>query len=130
MQRYLTVATYVQTARRLLQDLVLPYRYPDDLIVDSLNHAVAEISRIRADIFLDLKYQRRLRKGDIDDGLPPSYSVDDMGTLVPIPSKYVDPVHWYVSGWLQIYDVTDTQDQRAQAFLQKFQQQLMTTSAA
>jgi hypothetical protein len=49
---------------------------------------------------------------------------------VPIPSKYTVPVQWFINGWLQFMDVADTQDQRAQGFILKFQSHLMTTAAA
>ncbi len=143
-QYYLTVTAYVVAARNQLQDLIgPPYRYADETVIDALNHAMTEMGRIRPDIFLDLKYQHPIKRGDMDEGLPSPYAVSDIafesdgvtyipseGSPVPVPSKYVTPVNWFVAGWLQFYDVTDTQDQRAQAFLQKFQVQLMNLSAA
>ena len=143
-QFYSTVTGYVWQARNQLQDMVgPPYRYTDDQIVGSLNHALAEMGRIRPDIFLDLKYQRPLRKGDLDEGMPNLYNTNDIaflpdgvtydtgnGTKVPVPVKYISPVQWFVSGYLQLYDVADTQDARGQAFITKFQTQLLTLTAA
>jgi len=141
-QRYRTVSEYLAVARLGLQDGVLPYRYPDSTLLFALNIGLAEIGRVRPDIFLDLKYQRPLRKGDTDDGNPPNYSTTDVGlnpdgsynlakgTLVPVPSKYMSALDWFVNGWSQFLDVTDTQDQRAQAFIVKFQAHLTTLSAA
>jgi hypothetical protein len=140
-QRYATITAYVAQARGLLQDAIEPYRYTDDQVIDAFNVAMDEIARIRPDIFLDLKYQRPLRVGDTGDGMPPAYTTADIsvtggvyditkGTVAPIPTKYFMPVNWYIYGWLQFHDVADTQDQRAQAFIQKFQSQLMTVSAA
>jgi hypothetical protein len=37
---------------------------------------------------------------------------------------------WFVNGWSQFLDVTDTQDARAQGFMAKFQSHLTTLSAA
>ena len=100
------------------------------------------MGRLRPDMVLDLKYQRPLRKGDTDDGNPPNYTPADIaslpdgsyniigGTLVPVPSKYMSALDWFINGWSQFLDVTDTQDQRAQAFIVKFQSHLMTLSAA
>jgi hypothetical protein len=100
------------------------------------------MGRIRPDIFLDLKYQRPLRKGDTDDGNPPQYGTADVatnpdgtyilgkGTLVPVPNKYMSALDWFVNGWAQFLDVTDTQDARAQGFMAKFQSHLTTLSAA
>ena len=130
----------MQLARGVLQDKVVPYRYDDDKIVGALNIAIAEMGRIRPDIFLDLKYQSPLRKGDTGDGIPAPYSTNDIvanpdGTytskvLVPVPTKYAHAINWFIGGWLQFYDVTDTQDQRAQGFLAKFQSHLTTIMAA
>jgi hypothetical protein len=141
-QRYRSVSEYMAVARLGLQDGVTPYRYPDTTLLIALNIGLAEMARVRADIFLDLKYQRPLRKGDTDDGNPQQYTTDDValnpdgsyslgkGTLVPVPSKYVSALDWFVNGWSQFLDVTDTQDQRAQGFIAKFQAHLTTLSAA
>lgn len=127
---YQPVSTYVTALRSSLQDLVAPYRYADTDIYFALNTILGEISRVRPDLFLDLKYMNPLGKGDLGDGLPPLYvSPTDDGTLVPVPSKYFNPVIWGMSGWLQLYDVTDTQDQRAGAFLQKFASHFLTLAA-
>jgi hypothetical protein len=108
----------------------------------ALNIGLGEMGRIRPDIFLDLKYQRPLRKGDTDDANPPQYTTADVatdtngnyilgkGTLVPVPNKYMASLDWFVNGWAQFLDVTDTQDARAQGFMAKFQSHLTTLSAA
>jgi hypothetical protein len=127
---YFQVSDYLSATRFALQDLISPYRYTDDNIVQALNAAMYEISRIRPDLFLDLKYQQPLRRGDTGEGIPSLFVSTRTTDMVPIPSKYRLPVQWYMEGLLQLTDVTDTQDQRAQAFLAKFQQQLMTLSAA
>lgn len=142
MTQYADVTHYVMVARLELQDEIAPYRYPDLMLVRALNHAMSILSRLRPDILLDLKYQRPLRKGDLGDGVPMGYAVTDIGfdntgnyaegtgTLVPVPSMYVAPLEYFINGWIQLVDVTDTQDQRAQGFLAKFQTQLMTLSGA
>jgi hypothetical protein len=129
-------------ARLGLQDAVSPYRYPDTTLLSALNIGLSEMSRIRPDMFLDLKYQQPLSKGDTDDGNPPLYTPADValnpdgsyslgkGTLVPVPSKYVSSLDWFIGGWSQFLDVTDTQDARAQGFIQKFQTHLTTLTAA
>lgn len=140
-QQYRTATTYIATARLNLQDLVAPYRYPDTTLLLALNIGLSELGRIRPDVYLDLKYQNPLRKGDIDDGQPPTYSLADIvinpdgtynsmdGTLVPVPGKYASTLDWFMNGWVQFIDVTDTQDQRAQGFLAKFQSHLTTLTA-
>lgn len=140
-QQYRSASTYIGMARLNLQDLVMPYRYPDQTLLNALNLALDEVTRIRPDMYLDLKYQRPLRKGDIDEGEPGEYTTSDIvvnsdgsygpgGTLVPIPSKYTQAIDWFIAGWAQFLDVTDTQDQRAQGFLMKFQTHLATLTAA
>ena len=128
-QYYRTVTDYINVARLNLQDAVSPYRYPDSTLLLALNIGLGEMSRVRPDMFLDLKYQRPLRKGDIDEGMPQAYTVVD-NALVPVPSKYMSSLDWFINGWAQFLDVTDTQDQRAQGFLQKFQMHLTTLTAA
>ena len=128
-QYYRTVTDYVNVARLNLQDAVSPYRYTDDNLLLALNIGLAEMSRIRPDLFLDLKYQRPLRKGDTDEGMPIPYVTVDT-SLVPVPSKYMSALDWFIIGWSQFLDVTDAQDQRAQAFIVKFQSHLTTLTAA
>lgn len=139
-QRYRTASVYVTLARLTLQDEVAPYRYTDQTVLDALNLALDEVGRIRPDIFLDLKYQRPLIKGDTGDGVPPLYTLSDIvanpdgtygpgGTLVPVPNKYTQAIDWFIAGWAQFLDVTDTQDARAQGFLGKFQTHLATLTA-
>ena len=125
-----------------MQDAVWPYRYPDTTLLIALNVGVGEMGRIRPDMFLDLKYQQPLSKGDTNDGNPPLYTTADVatdtsgnyilgkGTLVPVPTKYVSTLDWFINGWSQFLDVTDTQDARAQGFIAKFQSHLTTLSAA
>jgi hypothetical protein len=120
-----------------MQDRILPYRYTDDQIVDALNVALQEAQRIRPDIFLDLKYQQKLQSNDIDDGFISSYYTSSdiafdgggnydpsNGPLVPIPSRYNDPIIWYIGAHLQFIDTDDTQDQRGIAFITKFLQRM------
>jgi hypothetical protein len=130
MMYYQPVSAYLTAARSTLQDLVAPYRYADTDIYFALNTILGELTRIRPDLFLDLKYMSPLQKGDLGDGFPPQYvSPTDDDTLVPVPSKYFNPVIWGLSGWLQLYDVADTQDQRVGAFLMKFSTHFLTLTA-
>jgi len=133
---YSPVGGYIATIRMLLQDFIAPYRYDDPTIVDSINTALAEMARIRPDIFLDLKYKNRFKPGDTDDGYwevpqnPTTGAPLNPHNIVPVPDKYYQPLCWYAAGWCQLFDVADTQDQRANAFLQKFNQHMLSVSAA
>lgn len=144
-QLYSTVGAYVYSTRIRLQDLIFPFRYSDNVVIGALNSALFDAQRIRPDMFLDLKYQRPLVKGDIGDGFPSQfYTTKDVvyqpspnnnmvdptqGTYVPVPSKFSEPMVWYMAGQLQLFDVNDTTDQRAQAFFTKFQQELLSVAA-
>jgi len=124
---YLKVKDYIQSSREFLQDMVEPYRYSDGLLVEALNNAMFEISRVRPDIFIDFKFQQPLpRYAPITDNIPQIFSSIRQNETVPIPSQLSMSVKWYISGLMQFYDVDDTQDARAAAFNQKFQGALMT----
>lgn len=131
MQVYFKLQDYIDRTRSGLQDLIPPYRYADQDIFDALNFVLMETQRIRPDLFLDMKYQQPLRSNDTDDWSPPLYLITmNYNKTVPVPGKYFLNMIWYMIGYLQIYDVADSQDQRAQAFMAKFQQHMMTVNAA
>jgi hypothetical protein len=125
----------------MLQDMVLPYRHGDDELLFGLNACLRELTRLRPDIFLDLKYQAPLRKGDTGNGSddvtfaldPTTGLAPAQGTtadyLIPIPPSYQQLMVWGGTGYVQFLDVTDTQDQRAQGFLTKFNSHLLTLTA-
>ena len=132
---------YFSRVRNSLQDTIAPYRHDDHDLNQALNACVSELARLRVDIFLDLKYQGPLRKGDTGNGFDDVYFALDGNnaapapgsandTLMPIPRQYQEALVWGASGYVQFLDVTDTQDQRAQGFLQKFHTHLVTLSAA
>lgn len=111
-----TVGQYIEEARRLLQDEVSPYRYPDDDIVDALNLGLLEARRLRADLFL------------------PLFDVpwaDPSGTIDTTFEVTLDPMYrpalvYYVVGRMQLRDDEPTTDQRAGALMQKFTAQLLS----
>lgn len=128
---YLPASWYFNRCRVVLQDMIQPYRYPDDTLDFCINTGIRELTRLRPDLFLDAKYSQPLRKGDISAGyenvgVGPSNSQQKVG----IPFQYATQLIWFATGMAQILDVADAQDQRAQAFLAKFQQHLLTLSAA
>jgi hypothetical protein len=131
---YTSSAWYYNRTRLTLQDEIEPYRYTDDTLTYCLNTAIREITRVRPDIFLDLKYQAPLQKGDTGFGYegvqfsPPGTPQENI--LIPIPPLYTQAVIWCAAGMAQFLDVTDTQDQRASGFLQKFSAHLLTLTAA
>lgn len=107
-----TVSDYVAQARVLLQDTVPEYRYPDDDLVQGLNLAMLEASRLRPDLFLDR---------DV-----PSYSSDNMDAQVVMDNQYRVPLLYYICGNAQLRDEENTQDARATVFLNKFVAQMLS----
>lgn len=125
-----TVANYVADARTLLQDTVQPYRYPDADLVEALNMAWLEASRLRPDLVLDAKYQGFLpRRQPAPTNDAPSFSVADMTVSAQVPQPYRQTFLYFIVGEAQLRDTEDTQDSRASAFMSKFIQQLLSITA-
>lgn len=99
-----TVADYVREARVLIQDTVAPYRYPDPNFLISLNLALLESRRLRADLWIDASV--------------PSFSVVDT-TAVDFDEQYRSAILFYMSGYVQLIDAEETQDTRAAALIAK-----------
>ena len=111
-----TVAQYIEESRRLLQDEVSPYRYPDDDLVDAMNIGLMEARRLRADLFL------------------PLFTIpwtDPSGTINTATKVTLDPMYrsslvYYMVGRMQLRDDEATTDQRAAGLMSKFTAQLLT----
>ena len=106
MAGFNAVTDYVSYARVLLQDQVLPYRYPDPDLVSALNQAVTESARLRPDLWLGV-------------ATLPQYSAND-NEAVAVPTIYQMAFVWYMVGITQLRDEEYTQDSRASLFLQEF----------
>lgn len=114
-----TVGQYITESRRLLQDEVAPYRYPDADIVDALNIGLMEARRLRADLFLPVFTQPFFdASGAIDDA-----------AAVPMDPMYRSSLVYYIVGRMQLRDDEPTTDQRAGALLQKFLQQMLVITS-
>ncbi|HLL28970.1 MAG TPA: hypothetical protein VKT73_15140 [Xanthobacteraceae bacterium] len=107
-----TVADYVSYARVLLQDQVVPYRYPDNDLVQALNIAVFESRRLRPDLY-------------IGGAALPSFSAPDT-TAVAIDPQYRMAFVYFMCGHAQLRDEENTQDARASEFLNKFSAQMVS----
>lgn len=115
-----TVQDYIDRARTLLNDTVAPYRYPDTDLVEALNMGVLEARRIRPDLF------RTFFRATA--GLP-EYGVSDTTEEVEIDPQYRVTFVYYIVGQIQLRDEEDLQDDRAAAFLNKFNSQLLAVQA-
>jgi hypothetical protein len=113
-----TVQNYVDRARVLLQDQVVPYRYPDADLVEALSEGIMEVRRLRPDVL----------RGYLRTTLP-SYSTSSMSASVDIDPQYRQAFVYYICGQAQLRDDENTQDSRSAAFLNKFVSQLLTIQA-
>jgi hypothetical protein len=107
-----TVADYVRETRALLQDQVVPYRYPDIDLLSALNLGMLSARKLRVDLFLGVTT------------VPYFTTVDN--TAVAMDQQYRLPFVYFMTGHAQLRDEEDTQDQRASAFIAKFTSQLLT----
>jgi hypothetical protein len=111
-----TVGQYLEEARRLLQDEITPYRYPEDDLVDALNIGLLEARRLRADLFLPLFDMQWINpSGTIDVSAP-----------ITLDPMYRPALVYYMCGRMQLRDDEGTTDQRASAMLTKFTAQLLS----
>jgi hypothetical protein len=108
-----TVGDFVTQARVLLQDSVVPYRYPDSDFIFALNMAVLEARRYRADLY----YANNTL------GALPSYTATGNG--VAIDPQYRPALLYYVAGYVGMRDAETEQDQRASAFMGAFKERLL-----
>lgn len=108
------VADYVARARVILLDEVVPFRYPDEDLVEALNEGILEARKLRPDLFV----------GSFRSPLP-SFSVTTTTAAVPIDPMYRVAFVYYMAGTTQLRDEENTQDSRASAFLTKFSSSLL-----
>ena len=90
-----TVGQYIEESRRLLQDELSPYRYPNDDLVDALNIGLLEARRLRADLFLP------------SFTLPwfvPTKTAGGLVAKVPFEPMYRQCVVYYMVGRMQLRD--------------------------
>jgi len=113
-----TVGQYLEEARRLLQDERVPYRYPDEDLVDALNIGLLEARRLRADLFLPLFEVPWIDPASIT-----------MATPITMDPMYRPSLVYYIVGRAQLRDDEPTVDQRASALMGRLTAQLLTVAS-
>ena len=115
-----TVGQYIEESRRLLQDEIIPYRYPQDDLIDALNIGLQEARRLRADLFLPLF--------ELPWADPTKTTSPDLAKPVTLDPMYRSALVYYIIGRIQLRDDEPNTDQRAAGLIQKFTAQLLTIS--
>ena len=115
MARLATIGEYLKESRRLLQDEIVPYRYPDIDLVEALNLCLMEVRRTRPDLLLP--------RFDIPEIDPLLFAPTDPVTFEPM---YRTAVVYYMVGRMQLRDDENTQDARAASLLNKFLSNMLT----
>lgn len=100
-----TVAAVAAEVRRVLQDELAPYRYPDPDVLTSLNIGLWDAKRLRPDLFLGAD--------------PPQYAALD-ATAFAVDPQYRSAFVFYVAGRLALRDAEQAQDDRATTMLGAF----------
>lgn len=113
-----TVQDYVDRARVLLLDTVVPYRYSDADLVENLNMGILEARKLRPELFRSY-FRTSL----------PDYNTSAMSAAVAIDPQYRVAFVYYICGQAQLRDDENVQDSRAVTFLNKFTGQLLSIAA-
>lgn len=114
------VKEYFDRARILLQDTVVPFRYPNYELLAALNLALNDAFRLRYDFW----------RGR--DSAPQYYDPDeintptDPSTQVDLPTGYETAVIYCMVGWIMLRDDEVNQLQTASAYMTRFHDQLLT----
>ena len=115
-----TVTDYLNDARTLLQDTILPARYDDPSLIIGLNTTLLEARRLRPDLFI---YQR-----DEHDRMP-SFSTNSSQIVKMEPEFRVAILYGIVAHAL-MRDQEDVEDSRAATFMTAFNSMLIGRGAA
>lgn len=118
-----TVQDYVTKSRTLLQDLISPYRFSDDELVGNLNAAILDTRRIRPDLFLSQFTT------PYSPNVLPFYVASDMSAMVNFEPMYRMALVYHMTGYTQLQDQENVDDQRGMAFMQRWTQIMQGVTA-
>ena len=118
MSQLATIGDYLAESRRLLQDEIVPYRYPDGDLVEALNIGLMEVRRLRPDLLLP--------RFEIPTIPPTGY--DPLATIT-LDKMYRSSMVYYMVGRAQLRDDENTQDARAASLLNKFLSNMLTIAS-
>lgn len=104
-----TVQDYITKARTLLQDLIEPYRFDDNQLVGNLNVAILDSRRVRPELLMNYF------KTSV-----PFYSSSNMTAQVDFEPMYRIALVYHISGYAQLQDNENVDDQRGATFMQRW----------
>lgn len=110
-----TVEKVIGSARYLIADTRVPYRYPQEQALDAYNLAMADVWRMRPDLFI----------GKYASGVPEVLIADIATAEFPLGSQWLSPVLSFIAGWVEMSDDEFTIDGRAAMLQQRFQSTLL-----
>jgi hypothetical protein len=115
-QKLKSVGDVLKQVRTLLQDTdnsAGEYRYSTDSIITNLNQCMAEMFRLRPDLFLETGF------------VVPEFVVGTLDVPIGIEAQYIPAVIYYVVGLTQARDDEQNQDSRATGFIKVFQSSIV-----
>jgi hypothetical protein len=98
-----TVSQIITSARSVLQDTAVPFRYSDPDLLDPVNYAVHTVIRSRPDLYW----------GNYPI-VTPQLTLSDAW---PLSDVYVSGVVGFVAGWAELRDDEYAEDKRAALLL-------------
>lgn len=110
----------VTEARQLLQDTLSPYRYSDEILVNTLNRGLQTMARIRPDAFYD-----EFDTVTLDVTVPEITEANMATTDFDLPMQFYSPLIYFVVAWAEVIDDEFTNDGRASALLSAFKAELI-----
>jgi hypothetical protein len=122
-----TVGKIIGYARVLLQDTLVPYRYPDADLINALNAGLLDARRLRPDLFLYTPNDVPFYTADNDMlGIPENPPLPTvLDEVVTIDQQYRMALVYFVAGQAQLRDEEEVTDARAAAFTTKFMSMLI-----
>jgi hypothetical protein len=123
------VGDYLDDARTLLQDQLVPYRYSTSDLINALNLTMMDVRRLRPDLLIDYldnvpQYEWNDAASTLVPGVDANFDDDDNPTWtmwVPIEQPFRRALVFGIVGHAMQRDQEDIEDERALARLMTFE---------
>ena len=122
-----TYFTLIQEAREILTDEGPElFRYPDEMLINSLNRGLHELSKKRPDAYYDLFDANDLNVPQVTVESPPPQSTTFWGEEFILDLRFYPPLVTYVVGMAYASEDPYMEDGRAQAQLDMFHRHVLS----